>query len=39
MKAIAINGFGDYDVLEMREFPVPHPGSNQVLVKIEATNF
>jgi NADPH2:quinone reductase len=36
MKAIVISRPGGSEVLEMRELPVPQPGSGQVLVRIHA---
>lgn len=36
MKAIAINGYGDKERLELREFPVPPAGPGEVLIKVEA---
>ncbi|HZE83928.1 MAG TPA: NAD(P)H-quinone oxidoreductase [Puia sp.] len=36
MRAIVISRPGDSEVLEMRELPVPEPGTTQVLVRIHA---
>lgn len=35
MKAIQIQQQGGPEVMELREIPVPHPASNQVLIKVE----
>lgn len=39
MKAISQNEFGDIDVLEEVEIPVPKPGREEVLVEIHAIGF
>jgi NADPH2:quinone reductase len=36
MKAIVATRFGEPDVLAVRDVPVPQPGENEVLVKVEA---
>ncbi len=38
MKAIQINQYGDNDVLQMVEIPIPTPKSNQVLVQLKASS-
>ncbi len=36
MKAAAIDRYGGPDVLQLHELPVPRPGSNKVLIRLEA---
>lgn len=36
MKAIRIHRFGPPDVVELENIPRPHPGENEVLVRVEA---
>jgi NADPH:quinone reductase-like Zn-dependent oxidoreductase len=38
MKAIRIHRFGDPEVLELDEVPVPRPGENELLVRIHAAS-
>lgn len=38
MKAIRIHWFGDPEVLELDEVPVPRPGENELLVRIHAAS-
>lgn len=38
MQAYVLPEFGDPDVFESRELPVPHPGPNEVLVEVHATS-
>ena len=38
MKAIRIHDFGGPEVLELEEAPTPHPGKDEVLVKVYATS-
>ena len=36
MKAVQYDRFGDVDVLEIRDVPLPHPGSGHVVVEVRA---
>ncbi|WP_235779139.1 NADP-dependent oxidoreductase [Sinomonas notoginsengisoli] len=36
MKALTYSAYGSADVLELRELPEPHPGSDSVLVQVKA---
>jgi NADPH2:quinone reductase len=36
MRAIAIRAFGDPDVLEVQDRPVPHPATGEILVRVAA---
>lgn len=36
MQAIQIDAYGDADVLQLRQLPIPSPGQGEVLVKIQA---
>ena len=36
MKTVIVTAFGDVDVLEVREAPVPEPGVGEVLIKVHA---
>ncbi|MGY3564711.1 NADP-dependent oxidoreductase [Sinomonas sp. RB5] len=38
MKAIAYDHFGSADVLELKDLPDPHPGSDSVLVEVKAAS-
>lgn len=38
MKAIAYDHFGSADVLELKDLPDPHPGSDSVLVQVKAAS-
>ena len=38
MKAIAYDHFGTADVLELKDLPDPHPGSDSVLVRVKAAS-
>jgi NADPH2:quinone reductase len=38
MKAIAYERFGSADVLELKDLPTPHPGSDSVLVQVKAAS-
>lgn len=38
MKAIRIHKFGDPDVLQLEDVPVPQPGANECLVRIHAAS-
>lgn len=37
MKAVICKAYGSTDVLEIREFPLPTPNNNEILVKVHAT--
>ena len=37
MRAVAIDGYGDVDVAQVRELPEPAPGRGEVLVRIRAS--
>ncbi len=36
MKAVINNGYGGFEVMEIRDVPTPQPGPNQVLVRVHA---
>jgi NADPH:quinone reductase-like Zn-dependent oxidoreductase len=36
MKAVRFDGYGDVDVLEVADVPLPEPGAGQVLVRVRA---
>ncbi len=36
MKAVVNNGYGGFEVMEIRDVPAPEPGPNQVLVRVHA---
>ena len=38
MKAIRIHGFGDPEVLELDDVPIPQPGEGELLVRIHAAS-
>jgi len=38
MKAMVIRRTGGPEVFEQAELPIPHPGANQVLVRVKATS-
>jgi NADPH:quinone reductase-like Zn-dependent oxidoreductase len=38
MKAVRFNEYGDVDVLEVAEVPIPEPGRGQVLVRVKAAS-
>ena len=38
MKAIRIHGFGDPEVLELDDVPIPLPGEGELLVRIRAAS-
>jgi len=39
MKALYYEKFGGPEVLQLRDMPVPQPKENEVLIKVEATNY
>jgi len=36
MRAVAIDGFGGPEVLSVRTFPIPEPGPNQILIRVDS---
>jgi NADPH:quinone reductase-like Zn-dependent oxidoreductase len=38
MKAIRIHGFGDLEVLQLDDVPIPKPGEGELLVRIHAAS-
>jgi NADPH:quinone reductase-like Zn-dependent oxidoreductase len=38
MKAMRIHGFGDPEVLELGDVPIPQPGEGELLVRIHAAS-
>ncbi len=38
MKAVRIHNFGSAEVLQYEEVPIPEPGPNELLIKVEAAS-